>query len=43
MLYNVYANFEIRELTRSVVKRGKEKTKIFKNIDDYYASMIQGE
>lgn len=43
MLYNVYVNFEIRELTRSVVKRGKEKTKIFKNISGYYAPMVKAE
>ena len=43
MLYNVYVNFEIRELTRSVVKKGKEKTKIFKNIDGYYAPMVKAE
>ena len=43
MLYNVYVNFEIKELTRSVVKRGKEKTKIFKNISGYYAPMVKAE
>lgn len=43
MLYNVYVNFEIRELTRSVVKKGKEKTKVFKNISGYYAPMIKAE
>ena len=43
MLYNIYVNFEIRELTRSVVKRGKEKTKIFKNISGYYAPMVKAE
>lgn len=43
MLYNVYVNFEIRELTRSVVKKGKEKTKIFKNINGYYAPMVKAE
>ena len=43
MLYNVYVNFEIRALTRSVVKRGKEKTKIFKNICGYYAPMVKAE
>lgn len=43
MLYNVYVNFEINELTRNVVKRGKEKTKIFKNISGYYAPMVKAE
>ena len=43
MLYDVYVNFEIKELTRSVVKRGKEKTKIFKNISGYYAPMVKAE
>lgn len=43
MLYNVYVNFEIKELTRRVVKRGREKIKIFKNIDGYYAPMVKAE
>lgn len=43
MLYNVYANFEIKELTRSVIKRGKEKTRIFKNIDGYYNPMVKAK
>ena len=30
MLYNVYVNFEIKEVTRSIVRRGKEKTKVFR-------------
>jgi hypothetical protein len=43
MLYNVYVNFEIKELTRSVIKRGKEKTRIFKNIDGYYNPMVKAK
>ena len=43
MLYNVYVNFEIKEVTRSVIRRGKEKTKVFKNISGYYAPMVKAE
>ena len=43
MLYNVYVNFEIKEVTRSIVRRGKEKTKVFKNISGYYAPMVKAE
>ena len=27
---NEYVNFEIKEVTRSIVRRGKEKTKVFR-------------